>query len=63
MVLIGAFLKDIFPDEDGASTTSLPLKILMALSFFLFGISLILSAWSLLLVSETVRFRQRPEYE
>jgi hypothetical protein len=62
IVLIGIFLKDIFPNEAGALTISLPLKILIALSFLTFAISLMLSAGHLLLIGETVRFRTRPEY-
>jgi hypothetical protein len=44
IVVIGTFLKDIFPSEDAVVAMGTGLKLLIAAAFLLFGLSLALSA-------------------
>jgi hypothetical protein len=46
IVLIGTFLKDIFPSENGALAVGLGIKALIAISFAGFGSSLALAVWT-----------------
>jgi hypothetical protein len=48
IVLIGAFLKDIFPSENGTLAVSAGMKLLIALSFLSFGASLVGSTFAMI---------------
>ena len=41
IVIIGTFIKDIFPNENGTLTVGLGIKILIAAAFVFFGIALV----------------------
>ena len=45
IVLIGTFLKDIFPTESGTLDVGWLIKLCIAAAFVLFGLSLIVAAW------------------
>jgi hypothetical protein len=45
IVVIGTFLKDIFPNKDGTLAVGLGLKFLISAAFVLFGGSLIVAAY------------------
>jgi hypothetical protein len=47
IVVIGTFLKDIFPRENGTLDVSAGIKLLIALSFISFGVSLVLASYGM----------------
>jgi hypothetical protein len=47
IVLIGTFLTNIFPTKDGSLATGPTIKALIAAAFILFGVLLLLSAYSM----------------
>ena len=54
IVVIGTFLKDIFPTEQGTLAVGPFIKGLIAASFVCFGVSLILAAFIMLYFSRTI---------
>jgi hypothetical protein len=70
IVVIGTFLKDIFPRENGTLAVSAGIKLLIALSFISFGVSLVLASygmfqyarrlWIFEQYGEITRFRRVP---
>jgi hypothetical protein len=55
IVVIGTFLKDIFPSKNGSLDVGAGMKLLIALAFVFFGLSLIFSTYAMLDYSRRLR--------
>jgi hypothetical protein len=56
IVVIGTFLKDIFPSKNGTLDVGAGIKLLITLAFISFGLSLIVSSYAMLDYSRSLRF-------
>jgi len=54
IVVIGTFLKDIFPHKDGTLAVGLGIKLWIAAAFILFGLSLVFATYFMTLFSTTL---------
>lgn len=69
IVIIGTFLKDIFPSQQGTLMVDPFLKVLIALSFVCFGVSLVAASFAMVyhsrqLTKTTVAaWRKRPQQQ
>jgi hypothetical protein len=55
IVVIGTFLKDIFPSKNGSLDVGAGMKLLITLAFISFGLSLIVSSYAMLDYSRRLR--------
>jgi hypothetical protein len=55
IVVIGTFLKDIFPSKNGSLAVGVGMKLLITLAFISFGLSLIVSCYGMLSYSRSLR--------
>jgi hypothetical protein len=55
IVVIGTFLKDIFPSKNGSLAIGTGIKLLITLAFISFGLSLIVSSYAMLDYSRLFR--------
>lgn len=55
IVVIGTFLKDIFPSKNGILAVGAGIKLLITLAFVSFGLSLIVSSYAMLDYSRILR--------
>jgi hypothetical protein len=55
IVVIGTFLTDIFPSENGRLNVGAGMKLLIALAFVSFGLSLVFSSYAMLHYSRRLR--------
>jgi hypothetical protein len=62
IVLIGTFLKDIFPSKNGVLDVGPETRLLIAVSFISFGVSLILATYAMYLYYRLLRRIMLGEY-
>jgi hypothetical protein len=58
IVVIGTFLKDIFPSKNGSLAVGAGMKLLITLAFISFGLSLLVSSYAMLEYSQMLRFSE-----
>src|SRR5215217_5743953 len=58
IVVIGTFLKDIFPSKNGSLAVGAGMKLLITLAFISFGLSLVFSSYAMLDYSRCLRYAE-----